>query len=55
MLGKTPQKEERGTDMGCPTLEVFHNCRDVALRNVAMGMVGWVGDGLGDCRALFQP
>ena len=28
---------------------------DVALRDVVMGIVGWVGVGLGDLRALFQP
>ena len=38
--------------VGSPSLEVFCICGDVALRDV--GMVGWVGVGLGDLRGLFQ-
>lgn len=41
--------------MGSPSLEVLLNHGDVALRDVVMGMVGWVGAGLGDLSALFQP
>lgn len=36
--------------MESPSLQLLKNCRDAALRDVAM--VGWVGDGLGD---FFQP
>ena len=40
---------------GGVSLEVFHNCGDVALRGVVMGMVGWAGVGSVDLRGLFQP
>jgi len=40
--------------VGSPFLEVFQNDGDVALRDVVMGLVGWVGD-LGILRGLFQP
>jgi len=35
-----------------PSLEVFQNVGHVALRDVVMGMVGWVG--LGDLSVLFN-
>ena len=35
------------------SLEVFQSHGDVALRSVGIG--GWVEDGLGDLRGLFQP
>ena len=35
-----------------PSLEVFKDRGDVALRDVVTGMVGWVGVGLGDLRGL---
>ena len=38
-----------------PSLEVFQNREDVALRDVVSGHAGWVGVGLGDLRGLFQP
>jgi len=41
--------------MGSPSLEVFQNHGDVALRTWSVGMVGWVGVGLGDLSGLFQP
>ena len=40
--------------VGSPFLEVFQNDGDVALRDVVMGMVRWVGVGLGDLSGLFQ-
>ena len=41
--------------VGSPSLEVFQNRGDVALRDVGSGTVGWAGVGLGDLRGLFQP
>ena len=41
--------------MGSPSLEVLQSRGDVAMRDVVVGMVGWVGVGLGDLRALLQP
>jgi len=38
-----------------PSLKVFQNRGDVALRDVVMGMVGMGWVELGDLRALFQP
>jgi len=38
-----------------PSLEVFQNRGDVALRDVVRGHGGGVGVGLGDLRGLFQP
>ena len=35
------------------SVEVCQSHEDVALRDV--GMVGWVGLGLGDSRGVFQP
>jgi len=55
------QKEWLGTGTAAqgvvesPSLEVFMNHGDVALRDVVMNTVGWVGVGLGDLRGLFQP
>ena len=38
------------------SLEVFKKCIDVALRDMVNGDgLVWVGVGLGDLRALFQP
>jgi len=37
--------------VGYPSMEVFQNCGDVALRDT-VGMVGW--DGVGHLRGLFQ-
>ena len=38
------------------TLELFKNCGAVALRDMVNGDgLVWVGVGLGDLRALFQP
>jgi len=34
-----------------PSLEVFRDHGDVALRDVVMGMVGWVGVGPGDLKS----
>ena len=45
-----PMEQRCAQDMG-----VFKDRGDVALRDVVMGVVGWVGVGLGDCRDLFQP
>ena len=39
---------------GSPPLEVLQNHGDVALRDVVMGTVGWVGIGVGDLGDLFQ-
>lgn len=41
--------------VGSLSLEVLHCSGHVALRDVGMGMMGWVGVGLGDLRDLFQP
>ena len=41
--------------MGSPTLEVFQSHGDVALRDVAVGMVEWAGVGLHDLGSLSQP
>ena len=41
--------------VGSPSLETLQNRGDVALRDVGMGMVGWVGVGLDDPSGLFQP
>ena len=38
--------------VGSPSLEESQSHGDVALRDVVMGMVGWVGVGLGDLRGL---
>ena len=38
--------------VGSASLEVLQNCGDVALRDVVMGMVGWVGSD--DLGSLFQ-
>ena len=38
-----------------PSPEVFQVRGDVALRDVVMGMVGWVGVALGELGGLFQP
>ena len=39
-----------------PSLEVFKNCGDVALRDVVKWVWwGWVGVGLDDLRGLSQP
>lgn len=37
--------------LGSPSLQVFLDCGDVALRTV--GMVGWVEVALGDLSGLF--
>lgn len=50
----TPKRPEMREEMGSPSPEVFHNCGDVALRGVVMGMVGWAGVGLGDLSGFFQ-
>lgn len=42
-------------EVGSPALGVFKECGDVARRDVILGMVGWIGVGLGDCRDLLQP
>jgi len=41
--------------VGSPSLKVFQNHGNVALRDVVMGMVGCFGVGLGDLSVLFQP
>ena len=58
LLGKiSSQKEQLCTGTAVqgvwesPSLEVLKNCGDVALRDVVMGTIGWVGD----LRGLFQP
>jgi len=60
VLGDIPSpKEQSGTGtaaqgvVGSRSLDVFHNCGEVALRDVVSGHggMGWVGD----LRALFQP
>lgn len=38
-----------------PSLVVFQNCGDVALRDVVGGHGGWIWVGLGDLRGLLQP
>ena len=40
--------------LGSPSLEVSQNHGDVALRDVVMGTVGYVGVGLGDLGGLLQ-
>ena len=41
--------------VGSPSVVVFQNHGDTALRDAVMGMVGWVGAGHGDLSRLFQP
>jgi len=41
--------------VGAPSLEVLQCCGDVTLMDVVMGMVGWVGVGLGGLKGLSQP
>ena len=54
---KYSQKERGSTGTGCPGrgdhLEVFPNHGDVALRDMAMGTVGWVGVGLDALKRSF--
>ena len=38
-----------------PSLEVLQSCGEVALMDVSVGAVRWVGAGLGGLRGLFQP
>ena len=40
---------------GSPSLELFKEHGDVALREVDMSTVGWAGVGPGDLRGHFQP
>ena len=40
---------------GVTVPEVYQSCGDVALRDVSVGTVGWVGVVLGDLSGLFQP
>ena len=42
----TPKRPEMREEMGSPSPEVFHNCGDVALKDVGSGHSG-VGQGLG--------